>query len=131
MQQAIASLLTFAESQEEVAARVLEPAARSSVHARSRSHAEGSVVASWNVPAEVVDLGTASRRVWEDATRRRGRGGRRQTIIVWTSPYAPFFGEEELRLLQTLGALIGLALDRVRLYQAEHEARLRSSARTR
>ena len=34
------------------------------------------------------------------------------------------FGDEELRLLQTFGALVGLALDRVRLYQAEHQARL-------
>jgi signal transduction histidine kinase len=46
------------------------------------------------------------------------------SLVVWTSPYAPFFGEEELRLLQTLGALVGLALDRVRLFQAEHETRL-------
>ena len=45
-------------------------------------------------------------------------------MVVWTSPYAPFFGDEELRLLNTLGALTGLALDRVRLFQAEHEARL-------
>src|SRR5436305_13666800 len=45
-------------------------------------------------------------------------------VIVWTTPYAPFFGDEELRLLRGLGAVTGLALDRVRLYQAEHEARL-------
>ena len=45
-------------------------------------------------------------------------------MVVWTSPYAPVFGDEELRLLKTLGALTGLALDRVRLFQAEHEARI-------
>ena len=43
---------------------------------------------------------------------------------MWTSPYAPFFGGDELAVLRTLGALIGLALDRVRLFQAEHESRL-------
>jgi two-component system sensor histidine kinase MtrB len=45
-------------------------------------------------------------------------------LVVWTSPYAPYFGGEELRLLRTLGALTGLALDRARLYQQEREARL-------
>src|SRR6185369_9827560 len=35
-----------------------------------------------------------------------------------------FFGDEELRLLSTLGALTGLALDRVRLFQAEHDTRV-------
>jgi len=43
---------------------------------------------------------------------------------VWTSRYAPFFGEEELRLLRTLGALTGLALDRARLFAHEHESRV-------
>jgi signal transduction histidine kinase len=46
------------------------------------------------------------------------------SLTVWASPYAPFFGREELRLLETVGAFTGLALDRVRLFQHEHEARL-------
>jgi signal transduction histidine kinase len=46
------------------------------------------------------------------------------SLTVWASPYAPFFGREELRLLETVGGLTGLALDRVRLFQQEHEARL-------
>ena len=46
------------------------------------------------------------------------------SLTVWASPYAPFFGREELRLLETVGASTGLALDRVRLFQQEHEARL-------
>jgi signal transduction histidine kinase len=44
-------------------------------------------------------------------------------LIVWTTPYAPFFGTEELRLLRTLGALAGLALDRARLFARERETR--------
>ena len=115
VQEAVTGLLAFAESQEEVASRVLEPAA-AIVGARAIAirNAEGEVVAAWNVPddalrldAEVVDLEIP--------------GG---SLVVWTSPYAPFFGDEELTLLRTLGALIGLALDRVRLFQAEHESRL-------
>jgi signal transduction histidine kinase len=116
LQEAIESLLTFASSQEEVASRVLEPAA-SIVGARAIAirNAEGETVGAWSAPPyaaaeeapEVVDLAVP--------------GG---SIVVWTSPYAPFFGDEELALLRTLGALTGLALDRVRLYQAEHETRL-------
>jgi signal transduction histidine kinase len=46
------------------------------------------------------------------------------TLTVCASPYAPFFGGEELRVLETLAAFTGIALDRVRLFQQEHEARI-------
>jgi two-component system sensor histidine kinase MtrB len=62
--------------------------------------------------------------MWPDArvvTVDAAGGGR---MVVWTSPYAPIFGDEEMRLLQTVGALLGLALDRVRLFEREHEARV-------
>ncbi len=127
LQEAIAGLLEFAESQEEVAERVLEPAATIvGASAIAIRNAEGRVVAAWNVPeaawasferssvdpaeagdAEVVDLEVP--------------GG---SLIVWTSKYAPFFGDEELRLLNVLGALTGLALDRVRLFRAERDTRI-------
>ncbi len=127
MQQAIASLLTFAETQEEVAARVLEPAA-AIVGARAIAigNAEGKYVASWNVPDAAwpsLERG-ATPAVWR--TRGcRGRGRRR---------------EQDDRLDVSVRALLrrggargcsrrsarssGLALDRVRLFQAEHEARV-------
>lgn len=114
VQEAIASLLVFAESQEEVAGRVLEPAAvLVGARAIAISNAEGRVVGAWNVPddgegAELVELELP--------------GG--SSLAVWTSPFAPFFGEDELALLRTLGVLTGVALDRVRLYQAEHDARV-------
>lgn len=44
-------------------------------------------------------------------------------LVVRTSPYAPFFGNEELGLLSTLGALTELALDRARLFSQEQRAR--------
>jgi signal transduction histidine kinase len=127
LQEAIASLLTFAESQQEVASRVLEPAA-AIVGARAIAirNAEGAVVGAWNVPADLWD--TLQRGATPIASTKDGDlldlevpGG---SLVVWTSRYAPFFGDEELRLLSTLGALTGLALDRVTLYQREHEARI-------
>jgi signal transduction histidine kinase len=45
-------------------------------------------------------------------------------LAVWTSAYAPYFGGDELRVLATLGALTGIALDRSRLFGEEREARL-------
>ena len=115
-QSAMASLLQFAETEEEVAGRVIEPAAQL-VGARAAAirNAEGTLVGAWNLPAHG--------RPWQDAelVEVEAPGA---TIAVWTTPEAPFFGEEELTLLRALGAVTGLALDRVRLYEAEHETRL-------
>jgi signal transduction histidine kinase len=106
---------------------VLEPAA-AIVGARAIAirNAEGRVVAAWNVPDSswrgLAD-GEEPPQLWDDAeiVDLEVPGG---SLVVWTSPYAPFFGEEELAALRTLGALTGLALDRVRLFQAEHESRV-------
>jgi signal transduction histidine kinase len=45
-------------------------------------------------------------------------------LVLWTTPYAPFFGSEELRLLRGVGNLTGLALDRSSLFAHERELRL-------
>jgi signal transduction histidine kinase len=45
------------------------------------------------------------------------------SLSVWTSRHAPFFGEEELAVLRTIGSLTVLALDRARLFSQEQEAR--------
>jgi signal transduction histidine kinase len=128
VQQAIASLLAFASSEQEVASRVLEPAANI-VGARAIAirNSEGGVVAAWNVPESEwpqLEPGAEAPTLWADATVVDIAVADGSSMIVWTSPYAPVFGDEELRLLKTLGALTGLALDRVRLFQAEHEARI-------
>jgi signal transduction histidine kinase len=127
LQQAIASLVAFAESQEEVAWRVLEPAA-AIVGARAIAirNSEGSVVGAWNVPEDTwagLAPGREAPTLWPDAeiVEVDVPGG---SLVVWTSPYAPFFGDEELALLRTLGAVTGLALDNVSLFRAEHEMRL-------
>jgi K+-sensing histidine kinase KdpD len=46
------------------------------------------------------------------------------TFVAWTSPYAPFFNEDELRALHTIVGLTATALDRARLFEQEHETRL-------
>jgi signal transduction histidine kinase len=45
------------------------------------------------------------------------------SLSVWTSRHAPYFGEEELASLRTLGSLTELALDRARLFSQEQAAR--------
>src|SRR5204863_748581 len=45
-------------------------------------------------------------------------------LVAWTSPYAPFFGDDELNALETIAALTATALDRVRLFEQEHDTRV-------
>lgn len=45
-------------------------------------------------------------------------------IVVRTSAFAPYFGDEERKLLRSIGSLTGLALDRARLLAQERQARL-------
>jgi PAS domain S-box-containing protein len=45
-------------------------------------------------------------------------------ICVWTNPYTPFFGPKDLNLLQGIGVLADLALERCRFLAVEHTARL-------
>ena len=128
VQQAIASLLTFASSQQEVASACSSRPRTSSALARSRFAT--ATAASWPPGTCRRASGRSSSRgpevpaLWKDATVVDIPVADGSSMVVWTSPYAPVFGDEELRLLTTLGALTGLALDRVRLFQAEHEARI-------
>jgi PAS domain S-box-containing protein len=43
------------------------------------------------------------------------------TLVVWTSAYSPVFGRQELELLQALGGLTELALERVRAAERDSE----------
>jgi signal transduction histidine kinase len=44
------------------------------------------------------------------------------TVVVWTSPYAPLFGQEEFELLRTLGGFALLAYERKFLVTEERRA---------
>ena len=78
---------------------------------------EGQSVGSYGLPEGAAEPETADAQIFEVEIPAG-------SLTVWASPYAPFFGREELRMLETVGALTGLALDRVRLFQHEREARL-------
>jgi signal transduction histidine kinase len=118
LQEALRDLVSLATSQREVAERVVGPMAEivgaETVTIRDD---DGEVIAVHNTPR---------RR----ANNRSGSGESflidmpTGTLTVCASPYAPFFGSDELRVLETLAAFTGIALDRVRLFQREHEARV-------
>ncbi len=125
MQEAIRSLLRLATTRAEVAQRVLTPVAGMVGASAAAIVAEGRVLASEGLRDETVERlaagqdPVAPRSV--QVVRVEAPGA---TLLAWTSPYAPFFGGEELRLLETVAALCGIALDRVRLFEQEHDARL-------
>jgi signal transduction histidine kinase len=117
LQDALRDLVALATSQQEVAHRVVGPmAAIVGAQTVTVRNEEDEIVAQYDSPRE--------------AQRMAGTGESFEiempsgTLSVCASPYAPFFGGEELRVLETLAAFTGIALDRVRLFQQEHEARL-------
>jgi signal transduction histidine kinase len=84
------------------------------------------VIGAHGIPAFEADL--------IDADIRAGRGehGSRDVITlplrngwiaVQSSAYTPFFGNEEIDLLRSIGAFIDLAIDRSELFEAERRAR--------
>jgi len=110
LQEAVRNLMTLAMTRREIAARVLGPAV-AVVGARGASIRAGdgellAAIGETDGPSEI--------RVEQPGV----------VLTVWTSPYAPFFGDDELRLLETIASLTGIALDRVRLFEQEHEARV-------
>jgi signal transduction histidine kinase len=110
LQQAVGQLMT-ATTEEDVAARVLEPMAMI-VGARgvALEDADGRRIGMYGTVGEGDDVTT-----WVFPFGR---------MLVHTSAFAPYFGDEERKLLQTLGSLTGLALDRARLFAQERDARI-------
>jgi signal transduction histidine kinase len=126
LQEAIRGLMTLATTRSEVADRVLGPVAGLvGAGAAAVLDAHGELLASRGLDFET--------RAWVASGGRPGLAESPEvleveapgaTFLVWTSRYAPFFGGNELRVLQTVAALTGVALDRVRLFEQEHESRL-------
>jgi signal transduction histidine kinase len=113
MQATIESLMRIATSEEEIVRRVLEPmAAIVGARAVAIRDAGGRLIGRYDRG------GTGENATLIEVPMPNG------AIVVTTSPYAPFFGVDELNLLRTLGALTGLALDRGRLFAQEREMRL-------
>ena len=121
LQEAIRGLMTLAMTRAEVAERVLGPAA-ALVGARRAAvfDTEGTLHATLGVSPDLA-RGLADQPTPAGVVRVAQPGA---VLLVWTSPYAPFFGEDELRSLESMAALTGVALDRVRLFEEEHSSRL-------
>lgn len=116
VQEAIQDLMRIATSEEEVVRRVLEPmAAIIGARAIRIRNATGEVIGRFE--RESVADGQEDGAVVE-VPMANGR------VEVATSRYAPYFGDEELNLIRTLGALTGLSLDRARLFERERRARI-------
>jgi signal transduction histidine kinase len=114
VQQAIARLMS-ATTEREVAQEVLPPMARI-VGARALVLRSGDdrVVGTYGLAGGEGDQPDEPPLVVEVP------GGE---LLVWTTPYAPYFGTDEFASLRTLGTLTGIALDRARLFAQEREAR--------
>ena len=124
LQRAVAHLIG-ATSEQDVVEEVLPPMARIvGARAVALCAADGRVLGEHGASAQMLAAAE------QNLDRPLAEGGDllhldvpSGSLVVWTSPYAPFFGTEELQLLRTLGALTGLALDRSRLFAREREAR--------
>lgn len=122
VQRAVGELMR-ATSQEDVAAGVLEPITQL-VGARAvvLVAEDGRLLGTRGVGEEERErlLRDGAAAMTSVSERVDFAGG---ALLVRSSPYAPFFGGEELALLRALGELTGLALDRARLFAQEREAR--------
>ena len=111
LQAAIAGLIT-ATTEEEIAEKVLAPMARM-VGARSAAiYAKDGRV-----------IGTHDALPSEEAGELTSIDFQTGRLVVQTTPFAPYFGDEEHRLLASVGSLLGIALDRARLFAQELAAR--------
>jgi signal transduction histidine kinase len=112
LQAAIQSLMASSSSREQIARSVLEPMT-SIVGARA--------VALRDTNGDLIGYHGREDSAETEELEIPFEGG---SLLVWTSPYAPFFGSDELALLRTLAALTGIALDRARLFEQERAVRV-------
>jgi signal transduction histidine kinase len=111
VQEAIGGLMA-ATTVDEVAAEVLPPMSRLvGARALELRGPDGALLGSYRVDGDAQGA--------EPITRTGSFG----SLLVWTSPYAPFFSDDELKTLDSLASLLGLALDRARLFEGERHAR--------
>jgi two-component system sensor histidine kinase KdpD len=114
---ATAGLMT-ATSPEEVAQQVLPHVAQLlGARASALRLDDGEWIGAYHATDEMLTAAAAARRDREGELVRidipRGE------LVLWTTRYAPFFGDSEIALLTGIGNLTGLALDRSRLFAHE------------
>ena len=77
---------------------------------------------------EAPEIGTNLRRAARSSPNEHARevvslGEGRGDLVVWTGPYAPFFGREEVDLLRAMATIASLALERCELLADERARR--------
>jgi signal transduction histidine kinase len=126
LREGIDELVRFAATPADIMARVL-PRMTQVVGARGVAllDEEGAVVGRHGIEAGAVgELETETQTQTGPETEIVRLPVTSGSLIIWTNPYAPFFGQEEFGLLRTLGSLTVLALERSRLFAQEHDARV-------
>jgi signal transduction histidine kinase len=123
VQDAIRQLMARVVSEREVAERVLPPMAEIvGAHAIAFVDHSGGLLHGHNLSvAQEAEVLSREGRMRDVISIDVGQ----EELLIWPNPYAPFFGDEELRLLTTLTALCGIAFDRARL--AAHERMTREA----
>jgi signal transduction histidine kinase len=118
LREGIDELLRFAATPPEIAARVLPRMARV-VGARGVGllDEKGAVLGTHGIEPAAMEQHEREPEV----VRLPLTSG---SLVIWTNPYAPFFGEEEFALLRALGSMTMLALESSRLFAQEREARV-------
>jgi signal transduction histidine kinase len=121
VQEAIRYLMARVSDEREVAERVLPPMADIvGAHAVAFVDRSGRLLHGHNLTDDQVRAIEGADDAGPELMRLEvGQA----TLLVWVNPYAPFFGDEELRLLRTLTALSAIAFDRARLAAHERSAR--------
>ncbi len=102
-----ATIALMATSDRQELSRTFLPHIAASVGARAaamRSN-DGTLLGTWGITAEQIARPEAADGEY-DVEVPFG------TIIVWTTPYTPFFGAEEIDSIRSLGVVIELALER-------------------
>lgn len=128
LREAVSALMVVSRPEE--VADVLLPHAARVVGGRAAAlvDEEGAVVGSHGIDADTVQDLLA---VDDDCrSAQAGNVGGRIVLslpsgwlLVWASPFTPFFGREELELLRSLGSLAQLAIERSELFERERAAR--------
>lgn len=75
---------------------------------------DGDVLATHDVAADEIDPAAGSPS--DGVTRVESSFG---TLLIWTSPYAPLFGDDDMAQLRSLASLVQVALERVTLLEGQ------------
>lgn len=123
--QATMAALFRAESQAEVAALLLPPVA-GLVGARGAAlvkHSGELIVSHGSTDAETKVLQLARMPVGTAVPGIHRVELDSATLLMWTSPYAPFFGQDEFALTESLGVFADIVMERCALADVHDQAR--------